>query len=525
MPSLNQPVLFGGRLQQAPAVSEWILNDRVSSSSLWMNSGQTNFTNIFPGTQDFCWETWMFPNGWFNQPTMICGWGSGGNAGNPSVSNFSIAVTNLDFDPNINVYLLGTTSTVIAGVPQADFLNKWGHIAVARIGSVINVWYNGTLVSQMTGVTADISYANIGGDGWWWQGGPVGDRDQTYAYGFSGFGRNMRYTIGNNVYGNNTTITPPSLTDNIPAVTGTQYIWWPASNSAAAPAAAPGGIWSPDYSAVTYEFQSQAGDSTSASVTTQVIAMPSTSSSTVYSLTPSYGYEPGPITPGTWTSNSVQLTTTGPTPVYGTSCGDFTASGTGVNITSSDTSLLSNMGDTLMYIWFYVPGNITNECKDLISNEVTDGFVLNIGKPGLGLDYLTVTNYQGTVLASAPHIWARNSWNFLVFQRDGSGICSAWAGAASDNYAINLNLVDSGASAFAFAAPATVSIGAKTGSTVSSQMYINSIQYYAGSYDGSSVLFANDFAGVPVQTEVITNNGCLTFMFQGTNGQTNIQPG
>jgi hypothetical protein len=191
-------------------------------------------------------------------------------------------------------------------------------------------------------------------------------------------------------------------------------------------------------------------------------------------------------------------------------------------------------GGFLIYIWFYVPATITNEKKTIIAVENTDGFVLSIGRTGLGLDWLSVSAFGGAELAYGTHIWARNAWNFLCVQKyyDGSpsnSTFTAWAGAQGDNYAANLNLTDNGATAFNFAASGNVSIGCTSGSNVSSQMYFNQILVFSSPFTSALVgNFAPDAASIPVLVIPTINyqNSSLTaaFDFQGTNGDTNIQP-
>jgi hypothetical protein len=236
---------------------------------------------------------------------------------------------------------------------------------------------------------------------------------------------------------------------------------------------------------------------------------------------------------GTWTTNGTapnqaKITTVGPPPLYGTSCGDFTAAGTNVNISSSDTGMANFNLSVLYYIWFYVPANITNESKSIISVETTNGFQLNIGRPGQGLDWLSVYAFGGSELAYAPHIWARNAWNLVCVQRENQGSggpLSAWAGANGDTVATNLNMTDTGAAAFSFASSGTVSIGCPTGSTVSCQMYFNQILGFAD-FNATPVLYSPTAPTIPIiaiPTQYYPSES-IGFDFQGTNGSTNIQP-
>jgi hypothetical protein len=185
-----------------------------------------------------------------------------------------------------------------------------------------------------------------------------------------------------------------------------------------------------------------------------------------------------------------------------------------------------------MTMWFYVPSTITNESKTVISCEgITNGFVLNIGRPAQGLDWLSVYASDGTEVAYAKNIWARNAWNYITVQQRITigqvGPISAWAGVNGDSYATNLNMIDAtGGAYYQFGEATSVRIGSKSGSTVSCQMYLNLIQqtnrYSNFAY---SVVYPEDQATIPVQAWQYRHlTPGETFTFQGTNGSTNIQP-
>jgi hypothetical protein len=334
----------------------------------------------------------------------------------------------------------------------------------------------------------------------------------------------MRYVIGDSVYGNVSTITPPSLTANISAITGTQYIVYPSPTSQIRY----NGTYVPDYDGASWQFTPYNGSGGAGAPTNVLYAYPSDVQETVsgYPVYP-------PQSKGTWTNNGTnpnqpKITTGGPTPLYGTSCGDFTATGTNVNISSSDSAMADFSQSLVYYIWFYVPANITNECKSIINVETTNGFQLNIGRPGQGLDWVSVYAFGGSELSYAPHIWARNAWNFLCIQRENGGSggpLSAWAGANGDTVAVNLNMSDNGVGTFAFAGSGTVTIGCPTGSTVSCQMYFNQILGFTEYNDLASIYPYNEptIPIIPIPTQVYSSQA-IGFDFQRTNGSTNIQP-
>jgi hypothetical protein len=524
MPVLSQAVLAAQRAQPAPQVPQWEATNPFYAGLL-ISSGDANFASTLPGVQDFCWEIWIKPYQWLNQPAPLVTWNLT-NASTVAASNLGLGISpNIDGSNTIafDAYLLGVQSTRIATL-ASSFWNTWIHVAMCRIGSTVNVYANGVLVGQSTGVTTNFDAATVGSNGMWNFTGPSGDRDESYVFALGCNWRNMRYTVGNNVYGNVSSFTPPPLTVDIAPVTGTQFIWWPDADTDLNFQNNP---LTPDYESVAYDFLAFNGAATNVYPGTALYAYPSN-----LQIVPSSISVGGR---GTWTNNGTapnqpKITTTGPSPLYGNSIGDFTATGTNVRISSADSAMADMSGSFLLYIWFYVPATITNEKKTIIAVENTNGLVLNIGRTGQGLDWVSVSAFGGAELAYAPHIWARNAWNFLCVQKIWTGVpgpLSAWAGANGDNYAVNVNLVDDGASTFNFANSGNVSIGCTTGSTVSSQMYFNQIlSFNSNGYQETAGIFDPNLANFPI-LEIPTNSypGLTTgFDFQGTNGNTNIQP-
>jgi Concanavalin A-like lectin/glucanases superfamily len=524
---ISQGILAGGRLQPAAQSQFWQAYDALYAA-LYVGNGDPNFASLYPGTQDFCWECWINPQVWYNQPALIVSWAlAAGSA--VAGSNFSLGISpNIDGSNTIafDAYVLGASTTRIATLPST-YWNTYIHVAFLRSGSNINVYANGTLVGQLTGFTSSLTTATTGGGAWFAFCGPVGDRDQSNPYPLEAYWRNMRYTVGNSVYGNVSSFTPPSLTANIAPVSGTQFIFWPSTTTdlTTSPIVA-------DYATVVYQFVPYNGNAQSFYPETSLYAYPSITQ--LIPLVPG-----GAGVAGTWTTNGTgnakpKITTVGPTPVLGNSCADFTATGTNVNITSSDSSIISINDAFCIFIWFYVPASITNEMKSILNVETTNGFVLRIGRAGQGIDWVSVAAYGGSELAYGQHIWARNAWNYLVIQRQepgtGPGPISAWAGGNGDNYAVNLNMTDTGATGFYFANAGNVSFGCPTGSAVSSQMYFNQLMvfgsgnlnnYQAGVYDPGAATIPI----VYVPSQSYPGSPMLgTFNFQGANGSTNIQP-
>lgn len=522
---IAQAVLMAGDLQPQRQTPMW--EGYVGGNAgMYIPASDPNFANIYPGSQDFCWETWINPSEWYNQPATLVSWDmSNSGSGNFGVSLYPDSSGGAAGVVAFGFNILSNTSTQIA--TQTGIWNTWFHVAFSRIGTTLNLWAGGQLVAQLTGFTDPITYSGIGGNAHWLFTGPVGDRDQSFGNPIGGQFRNMRYTIGSGVYSNTSTITPPSLTADIPPLTGTQYIWWPTSTSQIGENT----TYVPDYNGASWQFQQYNGSGVSTYPLLILLATPSNQQ-----LLPSASQFGNIYNKGTWTNsgtapNQPKLTSTGPTPLYGTTIGDFTSTGTDVNIKSTDSSMGYLSDGFLMYFWFYIPANITNECKSIFNVETANGFVLNIGRPGQGLDWLSISSFGGSELAYAPHIWARNAWNFVCVERWlGSGFAqvSAWAGANGDTIATNVNLTDTGANAFTFAAGGNVTIGCPTGSSVSSQMYFNQIMIFNAPFTNSQPAVYDPNAtyipivAIPSQPSYLD----LTtgFDFQGTNGSTNIQP-
>ena len=523
-----QTILGTEVVEPAAQTPVWEASNPLYSGML-LSTSLPNIADIYPGVADFCWETWIQPYQWNNQPALIAGWGSGGQSG-PAASNFALTMNPDALGggtgyTSFTVYALGSTSTVIANLPPSSW-NTWFHLAMCRIGSTINVYANGNLVSQLTSFTGNLDYPTVGGEGFLTFTGGVGDRDQSYPNPVGCNWRNMRYTIGNSVYPNASTITPPPFATNIAPVTGTQFIFWPTYNTQIGFSYS---SYIPDYQAESWPFVYSSGDTSTNAPMSILYAYPQQLALIPY-IVDGFG------TPGTWTNqgtppNQPKITTGGPGALFGNSCADFTATGTNVNIISTNTGMGNASQAFLMYLWFYVPANITNEMKSIINVETANGFVLNIGRAGQGLDWVSISAFGGAEQAYAKHIWARNAWNFLCVQKQFQGTAgplSAWAGANGDNYAVNLNLIDTGGSSFNFASGGNVTIGCPTGSAVSSQMYFNQLTVFtSGETNSAQVgIFDPALPSLPILTLSPFNYNAeqVYFTFQGTNGNTSIQP-
>jgi len=488
-----------------------------------LQNSVANFNNLLPLTNDFCWEMWCSIE---NLSGQIFSFGNlpGYLFGVSFFTDLGAGTATLTFSVG------GTGPTTSAYVPVSDYAGAgWMHLAFARSGTTVSTWVNGVLSSRLTGYTGTLD-ASVSSTIWIF-GGPVGDRDETYAYSTTGSWRNLRYVIGDSVYGTADSFMPPPVDENIPIITGTQYIWWLNSTSDFSTVgvfdydpktpdytADPAWLWNTGTGAsngswpILIPFTFPGGDP----------AFPITNYTTIFNKGSfvNMGTAPnqpiitdsGPAVPGFW-ANTV---------------GDFTAIGTDVRINNSSAGTLSPGGNSCLYIlYFYVPGNITNECKNLLVSEATNGFVLNIGRTGYGLDWLSIENREGTELAYGSHIWARNAWNYLVVQRlcnsyTSSYNFSVWGGWAGTSMVPKIAMVDAGFSNYAFAGgDQPFSIGCKAGSSVSCQLYLGEIWSWIGNY----AAYFYDFNAPFISQQTVApfanyGDSALAMIFDGANGST-----
>ena len=489
-----------------------------NQAGLYMSPATTNYSGLMPNTDDFCWEVWLSIDA---VGGAIMGFDS-----NIYGSFFTVFFTNNN-DGTFSVYfnVAGSTPTSqnTYSISQYTGNGEWFHLAFARSGSTVSAWINGQLASQLTGFSGTIDSA-IGAGGIWIFGGPVGDRDQSYANPTSGSWRNMRYVTGNSVYGTATSFTPPLLDQDIAVVTGTKYIFWITSITST------GGFgvnWPPDYTAdASWIFTASSGDTTGPNPQPMPYNFPGGYPSYPWSNSTTV------VTQGVFANmgtapNQPFLTNAGPLSPWANTVGNFTMTGTNVRIYSASSP--GGPGDQpfIYMIWIYVPGGIANECKNLMVFETANGMVLNIGRTGYGFDWFSIENREGTELLYGPHVWARNAWNYLVVERDvGTGTSAVWAGWAGLSTIKKLATVDTGFQTYSFAGqPTALSIGCKEGSSVSCQMYIGEIWGWVGY---NSIFYPTYFDSIPVQTiQPFLNysDSVILFTFTGTNGSTDIQPG
>lgn len=522
MSAFEQLTMGSAALPPQGSVAYGIRN--ANNGYMILNQGVTNFLNLLPGTSDFCWEMWCRIG---NLNGQLIGFG------NLPSSQFEChfqdnggGTFQLPFNVKGNLPATSNNFTTSQYIGQG-----WIHVAFARSGSTVSTWLNGELASRLTGFTdtLDSSVAST----IWIMGGPVGDRDETYAYGTDGSWRNMRYVIGDSVYGTATSFQPPSVDVDIPVITGTQYIWWlDADSSVPTYSDFGGGPYAPDYSAdANWLFNTGFGASNGTVPYRMPYLFPG--GDPAY---PDGGNGSTVFTKGSFANmgtapNQPIITNTGPAvPGFWTSTvGDFTATGTNVRIYNADANTFSPGSNGFVYIlYFYVPGNITDECKNLIVTEAANGLVLNIGRTGYGLDWLSFETYEGTELAYGPHVWARNAWNYLVVQRNPDQFSvrppaqtCAWGGWAGQSMVPRIPLTDSGLTTYAFAGGVQpFSIGCKAGSSVSCQMYLSEIWTWITNFQ-----FFYDFNADYISQQTVApfanySDSALAMIFDGANGST-----
>jgi hypothetical protein len=215
--------------------------------SLYMSGGDGNPTNTnwaswYPGSGDFCIETWAYFTG-IQATTTI--WTLGGLNVLPSADlglglvNNSATYGADGVHWQLAASLQGVTggNGTIINPGDVDPLNNnfilqntWNHLAMTRQSGTLNLWVNGTL-SYTTSFSASITNpsstsATIGMFGVQavsrYNGGYI-------EYDYTGNTRNTRYTVGSGVYTG--TFTPPNIASFLPPLSGTYYNMAPMVNS------------------------------------------------------------------------------------------------------------------------------------------------------------------------------------------------------------------------------------------------------------------------------------------------------
>lgn len=494
-----------------------------NNANMILPNSVANFNNLLPLTGDFCWEMWCSIDGLGGQMFSF---------GNLPGYQFGVSF----YQPGDGTAAL---SFLVGGgqgpdtyyyAPASNYAGAgWMHLAFARSGTTVSTWVNGVLSARLSNFTGTID-SSVSTTIWIF-GGPVGDRDETYGYSTTGSWRNLRYVLGDSVYGTSNSFIPPPVSENIPVITGTQYIWWlnPTSDIPER------GVF--NYDPRTPDYTADAAwlwnTGTGASNGTLPVKMPFVfpGGDPAYPLTNySTGFSRGSFTNMGTAPNQPIITSAGPAVpgFWANTVGDFTATGTNVRIYNSGAQTLSPGDQSCIYIlYFYVPGNITNECKNLLVTEAANGFVLNIGRTGYGLDWVSIETYEGTELAYGAHVWARNAWNYLVIQRLCSPYLSAynfavWGGWAGASTVPKIPMYNAGFTTYAFAGSnQPFSIGCKAGSSVSCQMYLGEIWTWIGNYASEFYDFNSPFISQQTVTPFVNyGDAALAMIFDGANGST-----
>ena len=518
-----QAIDIGSSAQPPSGTVAWGIRN-PGPAQVTMDGSLPNFNLLSPGTGDFCWEFWcsitnlngqLLGFGYLPSSTFSCNFQDVGGG-----------TFQLTFNVNGNLPSTSNSFTTSQYIGQG-----WMHVAFARSGTTVSTWLNGQLASQLTGFTDSMDTAAA--TTIWIMGGPVGDRDQTYGYATDGSWRNLRYVTGNSVYGTATSFNPPPVQLNIPVVTGTKYIWWTTSTSDFPPNSpnyyTP---YTPDYTAdPNWVFSRGVGASGGSSPYLMPFVFPGGNPGYPDSGGYTSGFTRGSFANMGTAPNQPIINSGGPAVpgIWANTVGDFTATGTDVRIYNSGADTFTPGGSGFNYIlYFYVPATITNECKNLIVTEATNGLVLNIGRTGYGLDWLSFETREGVELAYGPHVWARNAWNYLVIQRNTNpngytppAQVSAWGGWAGLSTVPKIPLVDNGFSTYSFAGSIQpFSIGCKAGSNVSCQLYLGEIWSWVSNNE-----FFYDFNAAYIPQQTVTpfvnyGDAALAMIFSGTNGST-----
>jgi len=518
-----QAIDIGSSAQPPAGSTAWGIRSPVFAYTK-LDGSVTNFNQLSPGTGDFCWEVWVSIT---NLNGQLFGFG------NLPSSTFEChcqdnggGTFQLTFNVNGNGPSTANNFTTSQYIGQG-----WMHVAFSRSGTTVSTWLNGQLASRLTGFTDSLDAAAAATI--WIMGGPVGDRDQNYGYQTDGSWRNMRYVTGNSVYGTATSFNPPPVELNIPVITGTKFIWWVNSTSDFYAFGGPFsyGPWTPDYIAdPNWLFTTGSGSSSSYFPYKIPYVFPGGDTAFPDGAGGTSVFQLGSFTNMGTAPNQPVVTGSGPAVpgIWANTIGDFTKTGTNVRIYNSTAETLSPGAFSFTYIlYFYVPDNITNECKNLLVTEATNGLVMNIGRTGYGLDWLSFETYEGVEKAYGPHVWARNAWNYLVVQRhvgtyDGTPQLAAWGGWAGLSNVPKIPLVDNGLSTYAFAGGVQpFSIGCKAGSNVSCQMYLGEVWTWLN----TEFTPFYDFTSPYISQQVVApfpnySNAALAIIFNGTPGDT-----
>lgn len=519
-------------------------------SYAYVDSADAGYSQLQLGTQDFCVEIFMNTmgggGGIFSFGTSVGGpnlqipeffWASGGPSNYwSSANNSSLQQGNLNW---------GYSFVDYSGDVNNFCVNNWHHYAL--------ILKSGTLTHYIDGQPGYCSYYDTGTSSWipapypgginnftydltalnpfYMFGGPLGQYDANNNLSFTTYWRNFRYTVGNSVYDTSKGyIVPPKWSDNLTAVSGTQILMVPGSGVT-----------------VGSTFVNEASPTTAINIQNLNPYGGGTSIVTGYGWPTPGGFYKGEYgastnSAQTWTATgtpaTAKITTVGPTPILGTSCGDFSMSGTSVGITASSPTWYGRAnGDEFMIDgWVWVPTDASANTKTLITGDTAGSLAILLGT-GVGntdrMDQLSVMLVgTSTPVASASFVWTRGKWNYFCIQKnifsDGTNYFENWFfwhGDQSQTHARGIpNLQTQGALATAFATPSNVYIGySPTASGVSMGCYLNMFRMIGlAEQPGDAGTYPSRGVNIPYSIPAVDNSTLQLMMFQGTNGSTSF---
>lgn len=206
------------------------------------NTYNTSWPYWYPGSSSFCVESWVYMTSLNTYNTI---WTMGGDN---SIVSADIGICFANESPTYGAdgvhwvlqgCLQGTTGGTVGTIYNSNtdplnnnwiLVNTWNHVAMTRTSNTVNLWVNGTLsntysysssINNPSSTTATIGMYGVQAFNRYNAGNS--------GYNFSGYTRNTRYTVGNDIY--TSAFTPPPINLRLFPVTGTYFNVNPVQNS------------------------------------------------------------------------------------------------------------------------------------------------------------------------------------------------------------------------------------------------------------------------------------------------------
>lgn len=520
---------------------------------VYIDSADTNFSQLIPGTGDFCIEIFIYGydggGGVWSFGTSVSGSGTlllPDVAGLVGVQYSVYGAGNNGFYGDPLGTSFGYTWPDAGATMNLGYNEAWHHLAYIRSGTSMKMFVDGKLLPAFDGGGNPYPYPEGDnnftrdlqpGQPFYMFGGPLGQYDASNNFSFPCYWRNFRYTLGSTVYDvTKPYINAPNWWEDLPSLTGTKILMVPG----------PG---------VTVSSSGFTNESTSALPMTIQNVTPYGNYSTIVSAEwpgPS-GFEmnigTGTNTSQTWTASGTPATpkivttaTAGaPAPFFGTSCGDFTMTGTNVKINAAGSPTWWDFSPTTYYMidgWIWVPENISATTRVLMASETNGALGIMMGTgigQSNGIDQLGIFRVGNTAPDyAASFTWARNRWNYFAIAQSGFTDGSAnpfqqwyfFHAVEGENSAqgIPLSVGTQGAPSFTFPASTSVSIGGYSGaSSTSLGCYLNMIRV-SNNVIASVNALTYSFRGtdIPLTLPPVGTNTVQLMLFQGANGSTSF---